>query len=126
MQFNSITFPSIIQDRKQCAGSTSINGYLGGIDKSDIPYMYHHLKKGCILNLHSVSNQDRHLMFGVNYGAFRLGTLNSAMARKIQELQLAGKIYRLTIAEIVKEKYMPPTAIIVELESESYYLADVA
>lgn len=103
-----------------------MSGYLGGIDKSDIPYMYHHLRKGCVLNLHSINSNNRHLLFGVNYGAFRLGTLNSSMARKIQELQLSGKIYRLTIAEVVKEKYMPPTAIIVELECETDFLADVA
>lgn len=126
MQFNPITFPNIIQDRMQSAASTKISGYLGGIDKSDIPYMYHHLKKGCILNLHSITSSDRHLLFGVNYGSFRLGTLNSAMARKIQELQLSGKVYRLTIAEVVKEKYLPPTAIVVELECENDYLADVA
>ena len=126
MQFEPITIPDIIRDRIQTATSTSVSGYLGGIDKSDIPYMYHHLKKGCILNLHSINSNDRHLLFGVNYGSFRLGTLNSAMARKIQELQLSGKIYRLTIAEVVKEKYMPPTAIIVELECENDFLADVA
>ncbi|MCB9191386.1 MAG: hypothetical protein H6603_03330 [Flavobacteriales bacterium] len=126
MPFEPITIPDIIRDRIQTATSTSVSGYLGGIDKSDIPYMYHHLKKGCILNLHSINSNDRHLLFGVNYGSFRLGTLNSAMARKIQELQLSGKIYRLTIAEVVKEKYMPPTAIIVELECENDFLADVA
>jgi hypothetical protein len=126
MQFEPITIPNIIRDRVQTATSTSVSGYLGGIDKSDIPYMYHHLKKGCILNLHSINCNDRHLLFGVNYGAFRLGTLNSSMTRKIQSLQLAGKIYRLTISEIVKEKYMPPTAIIVELECENDFLSDVA
>lgn len=126
MQSNLNTLPEIIQDSVQQAGLLSMSGYLGGIDKSDVPYMYHHLRKGCVLNLHSINSNNRHLLFGVNYGVFRLGTLNSTMSRKIQELQLAGKVYRLTIAEVVKEKYMPPTAIVVELECETDFLADVA
>lgn len=105
---------------------TSTTGYLGGIDKSDVPFVYHHLRKGCILNLNSITTCQKHLMFAVNYGTYRIGTLNSSMSQRILDLQSAGKPYRLTITEVVKEKYMPPTAIIVELESESVPLADVA
>lgn len=101
-------------------------GYLGGIDKSDVPFVYHHLRKGCVLNLSSVHSGNRHLMFAVNYGTYRIGTLNSSMSQRILSLQASGKPYRLTIAEVVREKYLPPTAIIVELECESTPLADVA
>lgn len=123
MQFNRILN---LEDRIQYANVTSFRGFLGGIDKSDVPFVYHHLRKGCVLNLNAIMNGERHLMFAVNYGAYRIGILNSSMGRKIQELQASGKVYRLTIAEVVKEKYMPPTAIVVELTCENNYLADVA
>lgn len=126
MQSNIHLNGQLGQERIQYANLTSIRGYLGGIDKSDVPFVYHHLRKGCVLNLSSIVNGERHLMFAVNYGAYRIGTLSSSMARKIQELHTTGKIYRLTIAEVVKEKYLPPTAIVVELECENNYLADVA
>ena len=114
-------------ERVQYANITSLTGFLGGMDNSDVPYVYHHLRKGCILKLHAINGEaNRHLMFGVNYGSYRLGILSSSMARRIQELELSGKIYRLTISKIVKEKYLPPTAIMVELESENEFLDKVA
>ena len=114
-------------ERVQFGNITSLAGFLGGIEKSDVPFVYHHLKKGCILKLHAITGSDnRNLMFGVNYGSYRIGILSSSMARKIQSLELSGKIYRLTIANIVREKYLPPTAIMVELESESEFLDKVA
>lgn len=123
MQFNrTLNFPARIQH----ANTTSFRGFLGGIDKSDVPFVYHHLRKGCVLNLSSILNGEQHLMFAVNYGAYRIGILSSSMSRKIQELHTSGKVYRLTIAEVVKEKYMPPTAIVVNLEFENNYLAEVA
>ena len=123
MQFNRTLN---IEERIQHANITSFRGFLGGIDKSDVPFVYHHLRKGCVLNLSSILNGECHLMFAVNYGAYRIGTLSSSMSRKVQELHASGKVYRLTIAEVVKEKYMPPTAIVVELECENNYLAEVA
>ena len=126
MQSDLISKNSFFQERVQQANVTSLRGFLGGIDKSDVPFVYHHLRKGCVLNLSSIINGERHLMFAVNYGAYRIGTLSSSMARKIQELHATGKIYRLTIAEVVKEKYLPPTGIVVELECENTYLSDVA
>lgn len=114
-------------ERVQYANITSLTGFLGGIDKSDVPFVYHHLRKGCILKLHAINgSNNRQLMFGVNYGSYRLGILSSSMARRIQELELSGKIYRITIAKIIKEKYLPPTAILVELESENELLDQVA
>ena len=124
MQFNSTN--DQIEERFQNACTTAIRGFLGGIDQSDVPFVYHHLRKGCILHLSSIVSGNRHLMFAVNYGSYRVGTLNSSMARKIQELQLHGKVFRLTIAQVVKEKYMPPTAIVVDLECDNSYLAEVA
>ena len=126
MQSKNILTDVFAHERVQHANVTSFRGFLGGIDKSDVPFVYHHLRKGCVLNLSSILNGERHLMFAVNYGAYRIGTLSSSMARKIQELHATGKIYRLTIAEVVKEKYMPPTAIVVELACETELLADVA
>lgn len=126
MQSKSALNTVFLQERILYANCTSFRSFLGGIDKSDVPFVYHHLRKGCVLNLSSIVNGKRHLMFAVNYGAYRIGTLSSSIARKIRELHSTGKIYRLTIAEVVKEKYMPPTGIIVELECENNYLADVA
>ncbi len=101
--------------------------WLGGMDKSEVPYIYHHLRKGCILQLHSICGSDsRHLLYTVNYGSYFLGLLSSSLARRVQQLELEGKIYRLTISAIIKEKYMPPTAIEVELECEADHLPKVA
>ena len=127
MQFdhNSTGFNAI--ERVQYANITSLTGFLGGIDTSDVPYVYHHLRKGCILKLHAINGADnRHLMFGVNYGSYRIGILSSSMARRIQALETTGKIYRLTISKVIKEKYLPPTAIMVELECENEALRKVA
>ncbi len=104
-----------------------INGWLGGMDKSDVPYVYHHLRKGCILQLQPINGlHSQHLMYCVNYGSYKLGILNSTMARRIQELNEAGLVFRLTISGIVKEKYLPPTAIELELEWSNTNLGKVA
>ncbi|MBI1288822.1 MAG: hypothetical protein GC178_14740 [Flavobacteriales bacterium] len=114
---NLSTNPLLVQHR----------AWLGAMDKSEVPYVYHHLRKGCILQLHSVSGSDsRHLMYTVKYGSYFLGVLSSSLARRVQQLELEGKVYRLTISNIVKEKYLPPTAIEVELECESGFLTDAA
>ena len=119
MQVKNELISNTLTERIQYSGITVLTGFLGGIDGSDVPYVYHHLRKGCILKLNVISGiGNQHLMFGVNYGSYRLGILSSTMARKIQHLQSQGKIYRLTINKIVKEKYLPPTAILVELECE--------
>ncbi|MGB0918453.1 MAG: hypothetical protein ACPGU4_12745 [Flavobacteriales bacterium] len=120
MQFKNSLTSNLLSERIQYSGVTALTGFLGGIDSSDVPFVYHHLRKGCILKLNAINGiGNQHLMFGVNYGSYRLGILSSAMARKIKDLQSRGKIYRLTIHTIVKEKYMPPTSIMVELESET-------
>ena len=127
MQYNRSNHLNISHERIQHANTVSINGFLGGIDRSDVPFVYHHLRKGCVLAIHSITGADnRHIMFGVNYGSYRLGILNSQMAKRIAQLQSTGCIYRITIAEVVKEKYLPPTAIVVELEYETSLLAKVA
>lgn len=106
---------------------TQQRAWLGAMDKSEVPYMYHHLRKGCILQLHSICGADsRHLLYTVNYGSYFLGVLNSSLAKRVQQLESEGKIYRLTISRIIKEKYLPPTAIEVELECEAEHLSDVA
>lgn len=127
MLFNQKPLSLNAVERVQYANITSLTGFLGGIDTSDVPFVYHHLRKGCILKLHAISGaNNRHLMFGVNYGSYRIGILSSSMARKIQALETSRKIYRLTISQVVKEKYLPPTAIMVELECESEMLHKVA
>lgn len=114
---NLNTNPLLVQHR----------AWLGAMDKSEVPYVYHHLRKGCILQLHSVSGSDsRHLMYTVKYGSYFLGVLSSSLARRVRQLESEGKVYRLTISNIIKEKYLPPTAIEVELECENTYWADVA
>ena len=127
MLFNNESNSTRISERIQYSNITAISGFLGGIDGSDVPHVYHHLRKGCILKLNVISGiGSRHLMFEVTYGSYRLGILNSTMARRIQQLQANGKIYRLTISNIVREKYLPPTAIMVKLESESDFFHEVA
>lgn len=117
MQFNKETNPALTAERVQYSNITALSGFLGGIDSSDVPHVYHHLRKGCILKLNVISGiGSRHLMFGVSYGSYRLGILSSTMARKIQQIQSGNLNYRLTISGIEKEKYLPPTAIKVELE----------
>ena len=126
MQFD-LTNINKFPERTQLSNTTTLSGYLGGMDHSDVPFVYHHLRKGCILSLSSITScTGKHLLFGVNYGAYRIGTLSSTMARKIQELQIRGMVYRITISQVVKEKYLPPTAIIVEIQYENDFLADVA
>ena len=126
MQFKKI-YHNNAGERVQYASTTRITGYLGGTDQSDMPFVYHHLKRGCILTLNSITGaNNNHLMFSVNYGAYRLGVLSSTLSKRVQQLQTTGKMYRITIAEVVKEKYLPPTAILVELESENNFLPDVA
>lgn len=120
MQFNQNPTTFGIIERYQYANITSYTSFLGGIDKGDVPFVYHHLRKGCILHLHAIKGaNNKHLMFGVNYGSYRLGILSSSMAKKILQLEANHKIYRLTIAKVVKEKYLPPTAILVELACET-------
>lgn len=127
MQFNRIDHLAISQEHIHHAGIISVNGFLGGIDRSDVPYIYHHLRTGCVLTIHSITGADnRHIMFGVNYGSYRLGILNSYMAKRIAQLQASGSIYRITISQVVKEKYLPPTAIVVNLEYETATMAKVA
>lgn len=107
--------------------TTNQQGWLGGIDKSDVPHVYHHLRKGCILQLHPITGQNQeHLMYAVNYGSYRLGILSSRMARQIQKLERQGITYRLTISGMAKEKYLPPTGIELELEWSPVTLSDVA
>jgi hypothetical protein len=105
----------------------ALHATLGATDKGDLPFIYHHLKKGCILQLCSITGTDaRHLMFGVNYGSYRLGVLSSTLAKRVLDLENRGLPYRLTISRIEKEKYLPPTAIEVELEWGEESLARVA
>lgn len=124
MQFNNNTNAAQIAERVQYSNITALSGFLGGIDGSDVPHVYHHLRKGCILKLNVITGlNSRHLMFGVSYGSYQLGILSSTMARRIQQIQSGNLKYRLTISGIEKEKYLPPTAIKVELEWERSALA---
>lgn len=99
------------------AQPNALMGHLGGIDRSDLPYIYHHLRKGCILQLEPLLGiGQRHLLYKVNYGGFHLGILGRTLADRIVQLENESRPYRLTIANIVRDKYMPPTALQVELE----------
>ncbi len=111
----------------ESSGHKRITGWLGGMDKSEVPYVYHHLRKGCILQLHPINGlHSKHLMYCVHYGSYKLGILNSTMAKRIQGLKDADLVFRLTISGIVKEKYLPPTAIELELEWCNTNLGKVA
>ena len=63
MQFNRLT----VENTPRIQNNSSIDhhlAWLGAMDKGEVPYVYHHLRKGCILQLHSLSvADDRHLMF---------------------------------------------------------------
>jgi hypothetical protein len=99
------------------AQPNTMTAFLGGIDRGELPYIYHHLRKGCILQVGPLRSSDqRHLLFNVSYGGFHLGILSRMLADRILQLESEGRAYRLTIASIVREKYMPPTAVHVELE----------
>lgn len=126
MQFDRLT----AQNTSRIQNNVAIDqhrAWLGAMDKGDVPYVYHHLRKGCILQIHSISGaNERHLMFSVHYGTYFLGILSSTLAKRVQQLDKEGKVYRLTISNILREKYLPPTAIELELECEADYLSDVA
>lgn len=126
MQFNRLT----IQNTPRIQNNASLDqhrAWLGAMDKGEVPYVYHHLRKGCILQIRSLSGaENRHLMFSVHYGTYFLGILSSTLSKRVQQLEKQGKVYRLTISNILREKYLPPTAIEIELECETDYLADVA
>jgi hypothetical protein len=126
MQFNRLT----VENTPRIQNNSSIDhhlAWLGAMDKGEVPYVYHHVRKGCILQIHSLSvADDRHLMFSVHYGSYFLGILPSTLAKRVQQLDRNGKVYRLTISNILREKYLPPTAIELELEYGADHLADVA
>lgn len=99
------------------ARPNTLNGQLGCIDRSDLPYIYHHLRKGCILQVQARQGAGmNHLLFNVSYGGFHLGVLSRPMSDRILALEAEGRGYRLTISGVVREKYLPPTAVHVELE----------
>lgn len=114
---------------RRISGSSvaQMQAMLGALDKSDLPFMYHHLRKGCILTASRIDtgNASAHL-YAVHYGPFFLGILNSGQSRKLAELESIGTIHRLVISSMTKEKYMPPTAIEVELSWSEQKLAEVA
>lgn len=126
MQFNRPT----VQNTPRIQNNSYIDqhlAWLGAMDKGEVAYVYHHLRKGCILQVHSISGaDDRHLMFSVHYGSYFLGILPSTLAKRVQQLDRDGKVYRLTISNIIREKYLPPTAIELELEYGADRLAEVA
>lgn len=99
------------------ARPNTITGQLGCIDRSDLPYIYHHLRKGCILSVHRMSGDDRPLrLLKVSYSGLHLGNLNYAMAERVRQLEQEGRPYRLTVDSLDREKYMPPTAVNVVLD----------
>ena len=87
-------------------------GQLSGLMDGESKYIYHHLRSGSILSIKEL----RPRLFEVHFGMHRLGRLNPIMANKITELQRSSYPYRLTIGSIIREKYLPPSAIELELE----------
>jgi len=99
------------------ARPNTLLGNLGSIDRSDLPYIYHHLRNGCILTVQPVQGaEQQHLLFNVSYAGLHLGILGRTLADRILQLESEGRPYRLTIATLVREKYMPPTAVQVLLD----------
>jgi len=99
------------------ARPNSMVGNLGGVERSDLPYIYHHLRSGCILSLRPIcGSEGRHLFFNVSYGGFHLGILGRQLADRVRELEAEGRVYRLTVESLTREKYLPPTAVTVVLE----------
>jgi hypothetical protein len=99
------------------AQPNTIEGRLGSLDRGELPYIYHHLRKGCILQVQRLFGTDqRHLLFNVSYGGFHLGVLSRNLADCILQMEAENKPFRLTIACIEREKYLPPTAVYVALE----------
>jgi hypothetical protein len=99
------------------ARPNTLLGPLGGIDHSDLHHIYHHLRSGCILQLQPVQGlEHQHLFFQASYGGLNLGVLSRPLADRILQLEAEGRPYRVTVAELVREKYLPPTAVHVLLE----------
>jgi hypothetical protein len=92
-------------------------GPLGSVERSELPYIYHHLRKGCILDVQPVmAANGTVLFFHVRYQGFRLGVLCRPLADRLSVLLAEGRPYRLTVSHLDREKYLPPTAVHVELE----------
>lgn len=95
----------------------SLIGPLGGTDRSELPYIYHHLRSGCILQVEAVAGLDQQpLFYQVRYGGLLIGILCRPLADRIRQLETEGRAYRVTISEVVREKYMPPTEVHVMLD----------
>lgn len=103
-------------------GAQVLTGQLAGLMDGESRYIYHHLRSGSILTLNEIGP----MLAEVRFGSHRLGRLNPVMARKLQELNQSGLKYRLTIGAIIREKYLPPSAIELELEWVEEKLNQVA
>lgn len=99
------------------ARPNTLLGSLGSMERSDLPYIYHHLRNGCILTVSRMQGMDQqHLLFNVGYAGLHLGVLNRTLADRIVQLEAEGRPYRLTVAGLEREKYLPPTAVHVMLD----------
>jgi hypothetical protein len=92
------------------------SGLICGLTEGEAKYIYHHLRTGCILTVKPEWKSKGRCLYAVYYGTHRLGRLNTAMSGNIQKLESSGKVCRLTIGAIIREKYLPPSAIEVELQ----------
>jgi hypothetical protein len=120
---NSITgsFP-IFRVGDPTNGHRSISAQLSGLLDGETRYIYHHLRSGSILSVKTLQPQ----LFEVFFGSHRLGRLNPLMSKQLSDLVKVGCQYRLTIGSIIREKYLPPSAIELELEWVEERLENVA
>lgn len=107
----------LLRPTVQLMRPNSLIGLLGGADRSELPYIYHHLRSGCILQVDAVTGTGHlPLFYQVRYGGLLIGILNRPLADRIRLLESEGRPYRVTVSEVVREKYMPPTEVHVLLD----------
>lgn len=83
--------------------------------KTELPYIYHHLRKGSILKLvrpHSGKLSNKVCLY---YKQFFIGELPYGINNVISEKLIEGNVLKAQISEIEKEPFIPTSGIKVEL-----------
>lgn len=85
------------------------------MERGELPYI-HHLRKGCILDVSPVMAANGSVLFyHVHYQGFRQGVLCRQLADHFSALTSEGRPHQVTVSHLEREKYLPPTAVHVEL-----------
>ena len=93
-----------------------VTGMICGLSEGESRYIYHHLRSGCILNAQVEWQSGSRCLYGLYYGSHRLGRMNTEMSNRLTGIIGQGIPCRITIGAVIREKYLPPSAIEIDLE----------